>query len=1858
MLGVFTSPVKVIAAFAIVLGWSFLQTVPVSAAQISRVVTTTADSGAGSLRQALLDANANATTAAAPHQITFNIPGGGVQTISLLSSLTGISQPTSIDASTQPGSSCGNLVPSIPATSNTPHTLMIELTSRSLATGSHTITFNQTAGNSTIKGLVINGAVAPYSNLSVQSADTHITCNYIGMEEDGLTNLTQLSTNGISYEGRTADRLTVDNNLISGNGGTGIYGAAIYGDPRADVTINNNLIGVTANGNAALGNGRSGSGYGIYTRDNGSGTNINHNVVSASQTTNIALNKDTNLSITANIVGLGLDGMTALANPGSGISLTNTDGTAIIGGASAADRNIIGSHTQHGILISSALNLAIEGNYIGVASDGVTARSNNYGIIVQGATSSNVRVGGNSAGQRNVVAGNRSNGIFITGSAGATGTNNTVVGNYVGLGADGVTTVPNNGIGIQYTNYQNGLIENNLVIKNGNTGIGITSAHGTTARGNYIGVLPSGAVQGNTGSGIVLTTTNNAIIGGTTAAERNVIAGNTAHGISIVSSNTTNVKGNYIGVDSTGTTRAANSSNGINISGTTTGTVIGGTTADERNIISGNNGTGISLTNTTATSNNIITGNYIGVDINGAAITGASASGIGINGSSLNGTRIGGATVGEQNIISGNKQYGIQLSGANAGANVVIYGNLIGLNQNGSAVPNGIGIYTPSLSAPSGSLQIGGASAGQGNIISGNTNEGVRIGASVATTTYPIYVRGNKIGVASDGTTARPNGLNGVAVANGSRQVIVGGIGAGEGNIIAYNSQNGVQVADAATTNITVRGNSIFGNNWRGIDLDGTLNAIDRIDLSDSDTGSNELQNYPRRTTITKCDGSTEVRTVLRSLPNTTYIIDFYANPSGHDPSGYGEGEQYLSSATVATNSNGYAEITPPAATNLSMTATSPDGSTSEYGNERAISISSCAITPTITNDTTPALAGDVTTTSFDAAIQPTAKVTVSSQTVSGSIASPSWSLADNTLTALSAGVYDVTTTFTDQETTMYSSVTRVGALTIDTTSPTVDIVRKSGQARYTNSNSAWFVATLSEPASSGSLTASDIELGTTTGTVTTFTKIDDTHYEFEVTGMSSGDTITATIPAAVFVDAAGNNNDVSTGTPNNQVTYDTAAPLLFAVNVDVTGSYTLNSPRITWTTTDTESGIDHYEISYDDGAFTTVTSPQTPTLAVQASHKIVVRAYDRAGNMREKTVQYPPVVVITAPTTISNNAITDTTIQIQGPLGMVITDVSISGAGSSGFVCTPIPSSSSTVPINCTGGSITTSGTLTVTATSDGGVVTGNSQDYIIDNTAPTATIEQAAGQADPTNVDSARFRLTFSKPMNTSTVTNADITVSGPSGTVSDFTQIDSRTWDITVTGMTDGGTVSVSFGADKATDLAGNLNQASTSVDNQVIYDITRPNVTINQSAAQADPTNGNMVFVAEFDSAFDISTLTSDDIHLSGSSTASVISMVQVPDTWQWVITVSGALHGETVAATIPADSVNDDAGNTNPASTSTDNQITKDSVAPIVTIDQLVANSTKPAITGTVDDNAAVVTVTIDGVEYTATNNGDGTWTLPAGVISSDLTDGIYDIAVSARDSAGNSGTDSSTDELTIDTTTPNGTIDAPSPTATNSPELSGTIDDSSAEIVVTIDGHDFVATNNGDGTWTLTAGVISPALGVGSHAFTVTFSDAAGNQSTGSGSIEIQRADADAPSVSDVSWIGGRPTVTGSYDSANSQSLRVRVAGVWYKLGVDSQLTVDGDTWTLDLTDLSPPLAAGNYDVTVEITTRDGSLLTDTSTNELVILPVTIPSVITNPGAGVTLAGTGMTVWQMLALGLTALLFGKRLMKLDSKKSA
>src|SRR5438874_2131308 len=68
-------------------------------------VTTTADSGAGSLRQAILDANAAAGT----DTIAFNIPGAGVQTIAPLTNLPMVTEAVVIDGYTQPGTSANSL---------------------------------------------------------------------------------------------------------------------------------------------------------------------------------------------------------------------------------------------------------------------------------------------------------------------------------------------------------------------------------------------------------------------------------------------------------------------------------------------------------------------------------------------------------------------------------------------------------------------------------------------------------------------------------------------------------------------------------------------------------------------------------------------------------------------------------------------------------------------------------------------------------------------------------------------------------------------------------------------------------------------------------------------------------------------------------------------------------------------------------------------------------------------------------------------------------------------------------------------------------------------------------------------------------------------------------------------------------------------------------------------------------------------------------------------------------------------------------------------------------------------------------------------------------------------------------------------------------------------------------------------------------------------------------------------------------------------------------------------------------------------------------------------------------------------
>ncbi|NUF86058.1 Ig-like domain-containing protein, partial [Acinetobacter seifertii] len=79
-------------------------------------------------------------------------------------------------------------------------------------------------------------------------------------------------------------------------------------------------------------------------------------------------------------------------------------------------------------------------------------------------------------------------------------------------------------------------------------------------------------------------------------------------------------------------------------------------------------------------------------------------------------------------------------------------------------------------------------------------------------------------------------------------------------------------------------------------------------------------------------------------------------------------------------------------------------------------------------------------------------------------------------------------------------------------------------------------------------------------------------------------------------------------------------------------------------------------------------------------------------------------------------------------------------------------------------------------------------------------------------------------------------------------------------------------------------------------------------------------------------------------------------------------------------------------------------VSADITAPVVALDDVLTNDNTPVLTGTVNDPTATVVVTVDGVNYTATNNGNGTWTLADNTLPA-LTDGPHTVTVTATDPA-------------------------------------------------------------------------------------------------------------------------------------------------------------------------------------------------------------------------------------------------------------
>jgi hypothetical protein len=310
----------------------------------------------------------------------------------------------------------------------------------------------------------------------------------------------------------------------------------------------------------------------------------------------------------------------------------------------------------------------------------------------------------------------------------------------------------------------------------------------------------------------------------------------------------------------------------------------------------------------------VIVANYLGTDATGSLARGNQ---MGIRIDSGSDDRIGGVMAADRNLISGNLGDGVAIL---AGSGHQILGNFIGTDLTGTkALPNDYGIE---LFSGSNNSIGGGSDAGAGNLISGNVYDGVGIYSDANT------LQGNRIGTDVSGAAPLGNGQDGVAIhafLHGFDNLI-GGIAPGAGNVIAFNGGYGVRVTTG--TGNAIRQNAIFANGAGGIALL---------------TGGNHNEPAPALTSAISGSGMTTVEGSVMGDPSTELAVEFFANTIC-DPSGFGQGERYLDTATVTTDSGGLADFTVTLNQEvdpgqfITATATDPAGNTSTFSNCQVVS--------------------------------------------------------------------------------------------------------------------------------------------------------------------------------------------------------------------------------------------------------------------------------------------------------------------------------------------------------------------------------------------------------------------------------------------------------------------------------------------------------------------------------------------------------------------------------------------------------------------------------------------------------------------------------------------------------------------------------------------------------------------------------------------------------------------------------------------------------------------------------------------------------------------------------------------------------
>ncbi len=522
------------------------------------VVVNTNDNGPGSLRQAIADANANVGVA---DVISFAIPNDGppLHTIVLASPLPALSDPVVIDGTTQPGFDTETGRPAV------------QVSGAQLPLGSTGLLVTSTGV--VVRGLSLTGfgSTGPESGgqaVWLQAGAASIEGNWIGLAPGGtvVPNHTGVLVDGGTHTVGGAAAAT--RNVISGNregillrGGTGTQ-------------IRGNYIGTNPSGTAAAGNV-----FGILAFNVVSQTTIGGavpeggyfsatwpgNVISGNTAEGIALQRSevgapTNTQISGNVIGLSTAGAD-LGNGGNGVHIVDSAQNTI-GGTLSTLRNVISGNTGEGVRIDGALatDNTVRANFIGTSISGLDDVGNGAsGIFIRRAPGNRVignTIAGNDGFAGVAICGNLEFcGGFDAGTQGNQAVANVLTGNVIGLNAAGAALGNSQGItvdGAADTTIGGSVAADRNVISSNGVGVVIFSpgANGNFIRGNYIGTDPGGtADRGNSGPGISIQGGLNTIVGGDdeSALAANLIAFNTGAGIQVTGGAGHTLRVNQIG---------------------------------------------------------------------------------------------------------------------------------------------------------------------------------------------------------------------------------------------------------------------------------------------------------------------------------------------------------------------------------------------------------------------------------------------------------------------------------------------------------------------------------------------------------------------------------------------------------------------------------------------------------------------------------------------------------------------------------------------------------------------------------------------------------------------------------------------------------------------------------------------------------------------------------------------------------------------------------------------------------------------------------------------------------------------------------------------------------------------------------------------------------------------------------------------------------------------------------------------------------------------------------------------------------------------------------------------------------------